>query len=370
MAFQSNPDIILNFELLEIAANKIKIRTKKVRGYLKAATQVEVSRERSIKVINPTSFGDLALPEFDGDFTVFEPFEGNWRKLMDIAKLDDGSKKAYLLKCLKGEARDYIGSDGIAAKNYEEIWTELRQRYGTPWRVTRAAVKKMLNIPDPRDDSKDILRYWNEITEACKTAERLEMTASSIILNMALLKLPADYRSKMDDKLKPLCKDYVLTRQMVTEPFNDVIAIELERPRNIISTLGFSTSVASTDQNQRQHFPPRTGKSGGKPKIFCLLCQMRTTHLASDCTVYPRGQQARARLQQLGRCGNCATVRDEHGEKCSHRAVCSAHPYQRHHHWVCNSFANRGSGSHLPTKPQQQHQQRKWKINYNMDPHA
>ena len=364
MTFQNNPDIVLNFEQFEIKVNKIKIRTRKVLGYLKAATEVNEPAGSTIKVVTPMNFGDLQLPEFDGDYTEFEPFEGNWKKLIVNGKLDDGSKKAYLLKCLKGEARDYIGSEGIAAKNYEDIWSELRQRYGKPWRVTRAAVKKLLNIPDPRDDSKDILRYWNEITEACKTAERLGMTASSVILNMALLKLPADYRSKMDDKLKPHSKDYVLTRNMVTEPFNDVIAIELERPKNIISTLGFNTSAAPTQPIRTQSFPPRTGYRGGKLKHYCLLCNMTTDHKTPWCTVYPQGQQARTRLQQLGRCGNCAVVRDEHGEKCSHRAVCNAHPNQRHHYWLCDSQANRGSGSHLPTIPSQQ-QQRKWKINNN-----
>ena len=190
------------------------------------------------------------------------------------------------------------------------------------------------------------------------------MTASSVILNMALLKLPADYRSKMDDKLKPHSKDYVLTRNMVTEPFNDVIAIELERPKNIISTLGFNTSAAPTQPIRTQSFPPRTGYRGGKLKPYCLLCNMPTDHKTSWCTVYPQGQQARTRLQQLGRCGSCAVVRDEHGEKCSHRAFCNAHPNQRHHYWLCDSQASRGSGSHLPTIPSQQ-QQRKWKINNN-----
>ena len=368
MTFQNKPDIIVNFEQLEIKVNKIKIRTRKVLGYLKAATEVNGPIESTtIKVVTPMNFGDIELPEFDGDYTKFEPFEGNWTKLIVNGKLDDGSKKAYLLKCLKGEARDYIGSEGTAAKNYEDIWAELRQRYGKPWRVTRAAVKKLLNIPDPRDDSKDILRYWNEISEACKTAERLGMTASSVILNMALLKLPADYRSKMDDKLKPISKDYVLTRQMVTEPFNDVIAIELERPKNIISTLGFSTSAAPTEPNQHPSFPPRTGNRGGKP-FFCLLCYKQTNHRTAKCTEYSQGQQARARMNQLGRCGNCAVVRDEHGEKCSHRAFCNAHPDQRHHYWLCDSRANRGSGSHLPTKPAQQ--QRKWKIDNNKNPQA
>ena len=62
---------------------------------------------------------------------------------------------------------------------------------------------------------------------------------------MALLKVPSEYRSKMDDKLKPISHNYVLSRQMVIEPFNDVIAIEMGKPDNIISMLGFNTSVGT-----------------------------------------------------------------------------------------------------------------------------
>ena len=245
VTFEGTEGVTLNFVDIKIKKHKLKARSRKIVGHLRGATEVTVPPNSTVQVMNPMSFGDLKLPEFSGDFTEFEPFEGNFRKLIENGNLDDGCKKAYLLRCLTGEAKSYIGTDGTAAKTYEEIWGELKQRYGKPWRVTRAAIKKMMDIPDPRNDSKDIMRYWNEISEVCKTAERLKLTASSIILNMALLKLPSEYRAKMDDKLKPLSQNYVLTRQMVAEPFNDVVAIEMEKPDNIISTLGFNTSVGT-----------------------------------------------------------------------------------------------------------------------------
>ena len=58
---------------------------------------------------------------------------------------------------------------------------------------------------------------------------------------MGLLKLPVDFRAKMDEKIKPLSKKYILTREIVAETFNDVIAGELEKPNNIVATLGFNT---------------------------------------------------------------------------------------------------------------------------------
>ena len=98
-----------------------------------------------------------------------------------------------------------------------------------------------MDIKDPSDSPKDISRYWNQISEVCKIAERLNLTAYSIILNMGLLRLPVDFRAKMDEKVKPLSPEYILTRAIVAEPFNDVIAGELDRPCNIVATLGFNT---------------------------------------------------------------------------------------------------------------------------------
>ena len=89
-------------------------------------------------------------------------------------------------------------------------------------------MKKLLDIPDPANTPAEITRYWNNLIEVCKMAERRKLTAASLIINIELLKLPVDFRSKMDDKLKPLSEDYNLTRGMIAEPFNDVIAGDLD----------------------------------------------------------------------------------------------------------------------------------------------
>ena len=350
MEFQSS-NVELEFVDITIAKNRLKSRVRKVTGHIKALKEDKQSNNtNTVHIVNPTGFGDLKLPEYDGDHCEFDSFESIFRKLINNGNLDEGGKAAHLLKCLKGEAKAYIGTDGTAAKTYEEIWSELRQRYGKAWRITRAAVKKMLDIPEPRNDSRDVVRYWNQIIDVCKSAERLNLTASSIILNTALLKLPAEYRGKLDEKLRPLSEDYILTRQMVAEPFNDVIAVELEKPSQIISTLGFNTSVGTANNQQFNRGKPK-GK-GGIKQFYCLLCQKKTNHTAAACNVYARGHQARNRLSVLGRCSNCSVPLDEHGPLCSHRAYCSAHPTQRHHYWLCDAGGNRGSHTHAITRPQ------------------
>ena len=356
MAYQQVKEVNLQYVDITIAKNKLKSQVRKAAGHIKALAEADSSDKDKgnnvVQIVSPQGFGDLDLPDFYGDFTEFESFEANFKKLIENGDLDDGKKSAHLLKSLKGEAKDYIGTDGTAAKTYEEIWIELRQRYGKKWRITRAAVKKFLDIPDPKNDSKDVVRYWNQVIDACKTADRIKLTASSIILNTALLKLPAEYRGKMDEKLRAVSDDYILTRAQVAEPFNDVIAIELEKPNQIVSTLGFNTSVGMA--NNQQNKKKQKGNKGYKS--FCLLCQVKSNHQAASCPVYQRGQQARGRIMALGRCANCATLYDEHGPLCSHRAVCSVHPNQRHHYWLCDAGGNRGSLNHLASKSQQPQQ--------------
>ena len=85
----------------------------------------------------------------------------------------------------------------------------LKQRFGKPWIVTRAAVKKLMDIPDPVETPSDITRYWNQLIETCKIIERRKLMTTAVKLNMGLLKVPVDFRAKMDDKLKPLTRSTI-----------------------------------------------------------------------------------------------------------------------------------------------------------------
>ena len=333
------PEVEIDKVSLLLLKNKNMSRCSRVKGHINAMTE-EVSSSgtsQTIQVVNPTSFGDLVLPEFDGDYTEFESFEGNFKSLIDNGNLDEGAKRSFLLHSIKGDAKSYIGSDGLASKSYDDIWEELRSRYGKPWRVTRAAVKKLMDIPDPAETPSDITRYWNQLIESCKIVERRKLTATALILNMGLLKVPVDFRARMDDKLKPLSAAYILTREIIAEPFNDVIAGEVERPNNKLATLGFNT-VPQQLPGAHKTTPNRQGYHGtNKLKFFtCLLCgKKKQTHKTWQCPIYNTGLLARDRMKQLGRCIQCAVPMNEHGDDCSHRAYCSEHPAQRHNFWLC-----------------------------------
>ena len=368
--FLQDTTVTLSVVDLQVKSSKYKARCAKVLAHLMAQTDVPTPTPTptatSVHLIKPTTFGDLDLEKFSGDYTAFDSFEGNFRGLINNGNLDDGGKKAYLLKSLEDDAKEFIGTEGLAAKTYEDIWTELRGRYGKPWRITRAAVKKLMDIKDPSDSPKDISRYWNEITQVCKVVERRKLTASSLILNMALLKLPVEFRAKMDDKLRPLSPEYILSREMVAEPFNDVIAGELEKPTNIVATLGFNTiPQVATNIPKKSSYGSRKANS-----FMCLLCNKGKTskHKTWQCPVYTTGPMAQDRMKALGRCQYCATVLTEHGQECSHRAHCRSHPNQRHNFWLCTSFvnsANKVTQYQYPPQhqtqqhqyPQQQHQQ-------------
>ena len=230
---------------------------------------------------------------------------------------------------------------GLQKKTYEQVWGELRSRYGKPWRITRAAVRKIIDIKDPSGDPADISRYWNQINETCKVAERLKLSATSVILNMALLKLPTDFRSKMDDKLKVVSEKYILTREQVAEPFNDIIAGEVEKPRNVLATLGFSTAAAAApNPNTRgAQQPNKHGLRKGKKKAYCFLCSTGG-HKSPECPIYTSGPRVQSRLRDMGRCIRCAVPFKEHGQECSHRVGCRDHPDERHLYFACNDFRN------------------------------
>ena len=133
-----------------------------------------------------------------------------------------------------------------------------------------------MDIPDPANTPQEITRYWNNLIEVCKMAERRKLTATSLILNMGLLKLPVEFRSKMDDKLKPLSPQYILTREVIAEPFNDVIAGELDKPSSLMATLSFNTTAS-----QGNSYGKTSAGNGpyGKQKIFLCIYKCRISRL-------------------------------------------------------------------------------------------
>ena len=359
--FKSNTNVELNYITLLVAKKKEKTRSSKIRGHIAALTvQPAVSESTVVRVVQPTSFGNLKLPDYSGDYTEFDGFYSHWTALIENGNLDEGGKKAHLLLSLKGDAKAYIGTDSLAHKSYEEIWSDLRNRYGKPWRVTRAAVKKVMDIQDPSEGPKDISRYWNELMEACKIAERLKLTASGVILNMGLLKLPVDFRAKMDEKLKLVSADYILTRDLVSEPFNDIIAGEIERPNSIMATIGFNTAVQPVSDQQGAAQRKRPSNRTGKQVFHCLLCgKDKAPHKTWQCTTFRTGVANQNRMRGLNRCQHCAVPLNEHGNDCSHRSKCRQHPTQRHNFWLCPNFDNTRTTSQYPQQqqPRQQVQQ-------------
>ena len=346
-SFKGNANVTLTYMPLMVKMKKQQSRCNKIKGHIAAQTEIPILSTPGssvMRVIQPMSFGSLVLPDFSGDYTAFDGFEGLWKSLIKNGNLDEGGKVAHLLRSLKGEAKDYIGTDGLSQKSYDEIWTDLRDRYGKPWRVTRSAVRKIMDIRDPTENPTDITRYWNQMMEACKIAERQKLTAPALILNMALLKLPVDFRAKMDDKLKPICTEYILTRELVAEPFNDIIAGEVERPNNVIATVGFNTAARPTGNKQQSVQPKQTGygPDGQEQHFSCMLCGKRRkgSHKTWFCPTYNTGLLAKDRMRSLGRCPNCATIMTEHGNECSHRVSCRDHPGQRHVFWLCANYLN------------------------------
>ena len=338
------PAVEIDFVQLMLARNKSKGRFHRIKGAILASTEIQpvvAPTTTTVRVTNPTSFGNLKLPEFWGDYVEFDNFEAQFRNTISNGNLDEGGKLAHLLNNLKGEARDYIGYDGLALKTYEQVWLELRSRYGKPWRVTRAAVKKVLDLQDPSEDPKDISRYWNQVTETCKVAERLKLSATSLILNMALLKLPTDFRSKMDDKLKVVSDKYILTRDQVAEPFNDVIAGELEKPKSVLATLGFNTATRPHNPTPTgtQQQPKKKTKWRNPNSYWCYLCATKG-HKTPECNVYTSGPLVQSRLREMGRCIRCGVPFKEHGPQCSHRVSCKNHPKELHLFYACNDFKN------------------------------
>ena len=174
---------------------------------------------------------------------------------------------------------------------------------------------------------------------------------------------------------------------MTSEPFNDIIAGEVEKPSKIHATLGFNTLIQPNGYNSQSNIPPqqkiqnqnkqpnsKTRQRGGVKYHYCLLCSKKqgNNHKTWQCPVYSTGTLAKERMRLLNRCSQCAVPLTEHGSECSHRVHCNIHPQQRHTFWLCQNWNNNtvqqqqqqppqnSSWQGQPSQQQYQQQQYSW----------
>ena len=78
-AYRGNTSVEISFVPLMLAMKKQEARCAKLKGHLKAQTELAITATTNssvVQVLQPTSFGSLVLPDFSGDYTAFDGFEG------------------------------------------------------------------------------------------------------------------------------------------------------------------------------------------------------------------------------------------------------------------------------------------------------
>ena len=98
----------------------------------------------------------LDLPDFYGDSLELDSLERTFKHMMDTCRYNEESKTMHLRRHIKGEAAEFLGTEGIKHMSYGEIWRNLNRKYGQEWEHTRESVSQMFDLEPPTNDRTQI----------------------------------------------------------------------------------------------------------------------------------------------------------------------------------------------------------------------
>ena len=108
----------------------------------------------------------LQLKPFKGDRLKFQEFwESFDNAVHSDPKIDKITKYTYLRTLLEGEAAVVISGYPLTAKNYDDVVTALKSRYGNRQVLVSAHIDQILNLPTvtTSSDTKKLRELYDEI---------------------------------------------------------------------------------------------------------------------------------------------------------------------------------------------------------------
>ncbi|MEL6606528.1 MAG: DUF1759 domain-containing protein, partial [Cyanobacteria bacterium J06614_10] len=140
----------------------------------------------------PPDLGPLEPPSFGGDVEQFPQFWELFNTLIDQRpELGDIEKFAYLLKYLKGEAREALSSILIKAENYQIALKTLVEQYGAEDKRILLLQTKLRKLPIPTFDYPSLYNFRHDLLIIHRQLETISegQTDSIVIMGEIVQKL-------------------------------------------------------------------------------------------------------------------------------------------------------------------------------------
>ncbi|KAK6756366.1 hypothetical protein RB195_014650 [Necator americanus] len=212
----------------------------------------------------------LPIPEFNGKSWQWDNF---WE--LHSLPLSNLQKFNYLLRALKGEARQSAERFQVTASNYLLVLEHLREKYGNTSAIITSLHERLETWTARSTDLQDQCNLFDKISSLTKQLEsKGENLDSSWLLSKILAKFRQDIQRRVLEKKVSLPAEQVLNLKTQMETLETVIRQEREIERNL--------PVRTEQKNVPSKLKPNPWQDR-KRMPYCFYCESKE-HWPTSCT--------------------------------------------------------------------------------------
>ena len=319
------------------------------------------SSSNGINTLRP-KLPEVKLIKFSGVIEEYQIWWANFRSLVhDRKDLDKVTKMTHLKGCVTGRAEQIVAGYQIDDQSYDDAVAELSERFANPDRVKNTLVLKIVDLPKPKNNPKELENFKNEYSRLLKLLAHYVANLSESNWFIAII---------LQSKLPPEAELFIFSKFQIKYFDIDQISrglidhIEfLERSYAFNNNNSNSTPKAQISGNESRstavkgNSKPQASTSSAAPnkteigtyavgsnppnssnfsnfKRSCLLCSA-SNHKMSFCTAFPDESSRRDRLNELKRCLIC--FRGTHDGKCKSEIKCFTCGQLNHNNLFCKT---------------------------------
>ena len=295
----------------------------------------------------PVNMGTSEFPKFDGKIDYYH-WWARWSHLAKVSKLNDENLEVKLRESIVEEAEELMGKTLMATGTYVQLCSRLKAIYDKP-------IQRVQQIADDffekynRKKSNSTVEYRKYLAELEDILLRIHtegLTAESLMLNMALQKLPDHLKRSVQTELSHSQPNFHLTQTQYHTAF-DTVTNRLDRRdegKVVTSYNNFvkhKENISNKDKNSKKNEPTKgnqeikqTNKDPTKvsnaTKMEEKFCSIHLTK-ESECDL-DTPKKVRDYLEKNDRCIKCGVAKINHEYRCRNMAPCHKHRYEWLYH--------------------------------------
>ncbi|KAK6027246.1 Tas retrotransposon peptidase A16, partial [Ostertagia ostertagi] len=290
----------------------------------------------------------IPLPQFSGKSWQWDSFWELFDATVHSSQLSDLQKFNYLLKALKGEARESIARFQVSSANYYLAVAHLKERYGNVQSIITNLHSQLEHWSARSTQLKDQRKLHDQLSAiTAQLVSKGECLDSPWLLSKILSKFTvAIQRNALKEKVSlPQNECWTLTKLLTT--LDKVIKQEEEIEKHI------PRKQENTQFPKKEMFRPQPQMKKRTP--FCFYCESKE-HWSTNCTkiVSPR-----ARLEYLKKANRCIGC----GSKTHSFTECKTkgcmHCGKKHHASTCFKGDAPSPSSPVPSPDRKREQKQK-----------